>query len=194
MSRRAGIGMILAFSVLALVAHGEGTPQFDRDVSSWIRDHSAPAVGEPIEAAMRTGPVAIVAVVSAALLHSRGDRRGALLMILIVSVMLLSDALKTIVASPRPGGAEGDWGFPAGRAGNAVLLFGALANVLPVRNRAMRITSAAVPVLLVGWARVASGSQWASDVGGAWLWSIPALVVSLAAVRHLFPKNVAFRR
>jgi membrane-associated phospholipid phosphatase len=193
----AGVGLIaavLAFVSLAIIAHGVGTPAIDRDFSSWIRDHPVPLINKLLEAALRTGPVVIAAGAAAVAFLLRGNLRSALLMLLVIFVMNLSYALKEIVASPRPNGTGDDWGFPAGRAGNAVLLFGALATVLPVPRRNLRILIAGVLVLLVGWARVASGAQWASDVLGAWLWSVPALAASVAAVRHLFPENGTVRR
>lgn len=191
------LGSYVAFAALAVIAHGPGTFALDATVSRWIID--APAWSErPLARAiawsMRSLPVAAAALVTACVLIRLHRIRDAVLVATVVPIMHLSYPLKEIVQSPRPGSGPEDWGFPAGRAGNALFIAGALALVStwPSR-RAVRWAVAVVWIMAAGWARVATGTQWAGDVVGAWLWGAPTLTLTSWLVRHQFRTRAAGR-
>jgi undecaprenyl-diphosphatase len=98
--------------------------------------------------------------------------------------------LKSLIESPRPTSdvvevteeAE-NFGFPSGHASGALLVVGATAWIAArhVASPAWRIaiwTIAGAWIVLTGIGRVLVGAHWPSDVVGAWLWSVAAMVVT----------------
>jgi undecaprenyl-diphosphatase len=110
---------------------------------------------------------------------------------------LVNAYLKTVIESPRPTPElvritdhSSGFGYPSGHAAGALLVIGAAAWIAarhtrdPARRRLIWLGAAAW-ILLTGVGRIYAGAHWPSDVIGAWLWSVPALVglTSLATKR-----------
>jgi undecaprenyl-diphosphatase len=142
-------------------------------------------------------PLSIGAVVVALGLLLRGWRQDAAVMALATAIRAVNSGLKEIVESPRPtpdlvrvtDHASG-YGYPSGHAAGALLVVGALAWIVArhVESRAWRVViwvAAGAWIVLTGAGRVRVGVHWPTDVLGAWLWSVPALmVITWAAVRR----------
>jgi undecaprenyl-diphosphatase len=180
------------FVVLAWAARGPSVLRGDVRLARWIQGGEWPGFDPLMEAAnwsMRSGPLVVAALIIAGGLVWRGDLMGAVALVAAVAIMHASYLLKEIVASPRPTAdlvevmePGGGYGFPGGRAGNAVLLIGVLAWLLARRipEARWRMTvwgGWGIWVIVTGMARVRGGAHWPSDILGAWLWSIPALIV-----------------
>ena len=116
------------------------------------------------------------------------------LFILLASVtgLLVGDALKLLVARPRPPvelvqtpGPSDSYGFPSGTALLTVALVGAACYLLRPAPRPHFVVVLAASLLLavtVGISRVYVGEHWATDVLGGWLFGGAWLLV-LVAIR-----------
>ena len=119
----------------------------------------------------------------------------AALFILLASLtsVFICEALKLLVASPRPSAdlvrvvdPQQSYGFPSSTAFLAVVLLGMLGYLIwrPGRYSAV-VACAVLPllVLLIGLSRVYIGEHWATDVVGGWLFGGAWLLVLVAAHR-----------
>lgn len=129
-----------------------------------------------------------LAAAVAVALETRGDRRGALLLVAAtVGALAGNDLLKTAFARVRPDllpqlAVETSLSFPSGHAANGAAVYGAIAWVL-VRNGAPGRVMWPAAVLLaaaIGVSRVALGVHWPSDVVGGWLAGAGWLLVCAA--------------
>ena len=123
-------------------------------------------------------------------------RWPAALLVLLASVtgVLLGDALKLLVASPRPPvelvqtpGPTNGYGFPSGTALLTVVLLGVVCYLVRSAPRpafAAAVAASALLVVTVGLSRVYVGEHWPSDVLGGWLFGGAYLLVVLAAFRR----------
>src|SRR5688572_30437737 len=182
------LALLTAFVGLAIAAHGSSVLPGDVRLALWVQGRSWPSL-EPLTDlanwSMRTVPVAIGAVVVLIVLLLRSLRAEALVLTFASLLTPLSYLLKELIASARPtpdlihvADYSGGYGFPGGRAGNAVLVAGALAWIAArhVDSRSARsaIWAAAVLwIVIAGVARIRVGAHWPSDILGAWLWTIP---------------------
>lgn len=122
------------------------------------------------------------------LLFERARARWWLWIVLIVVAAALPDALKAVIARPRPEATS--LGFPSGHATAAAAFFGALiylAGPLPAPAcRAVR-AFAIVAIVLVATARVMLRAHWPSDVVGG-----VALGLALASAAALVARDQRF--
>ncbi len=123
--------------------------------------------------------------------RTRGAEAGFWAAFVTASVMLaLDQELKKVFESPRPipgAGIEvhdtsGSYGFPSGHTFTAMLVFGLGAAVVAMERRrvAGRILAvAATAIAAAGWARIAVGAHWPSDVLGGALLGVAAAAACL---------------
>jgi membrane-associated phospholipid phosphatase len=196
------VALVLAGSILGLMARGAGPLPVDLTVTRWLQE-SLPPEGLMGSLLTYTGrlvwflPIAFLAV---ALLRQRWL---AALFILVgaVSGLLLGDALKLLVARPRPSAelvlvsdpSDGH-GFPSTTALLAVVLLGAVC-YLVWRERPRRPLLAALlcvsllSVLASGLSRVRAGEHWATDVLGGWLFGSAWLLILIFSHRRWFSRQ-----
>ena len=186
---------LLAFAVLAGLARGNSILHGDVRLARWIQQWRWPSLDTLTDAAnwsMRTGPLAIgVLIILIGLLWRHWWAEAALLATATL-IMHGSYVMKELFDSPRPPASlvrvaeqSDTFGFPAGRAGNAVLVLGALAWIAGRHVTSSRIRigiwiAAGFWILLTGVARIRVGAHWPSDILGAWLWTIPVLIILTA--------------
>jgi undecaprenyl-diphosphatase len=186
------VGMAMAFVVLAVGAHRVGAFAVDVRVTRWVQGHDSRPLEWVTTAtnwSMSGTPLTIGAIVVALGLLLRGWRQDAAALALATAIRAVNSGLKEIVESPRPtpdlvrvtGHASG-YGYPSGHAAGALLVVGALTWIVArhVKSRAWRAVirvAAGAWIVLTGVGRVRVGVHWPTDVLGAWLWSIPALIV-----------------
>jgi undecaprenyl-diphosphatase len=195
------IGLLAVFAELAVEARGPSVLPGDVRVARWVQGRDWPLL-EPLTDianwSMRTAPLAIGVALVLCFLALRGMRTDVIVLLVAGLLTVLSYPLKEQIASPRPTpelidvvGDPSGYGFPGGRAGNAVLVAGAIAWIAARRlestpaRRAIWF-AAVLWIALAGVARVRVGAHWPSDILGAWLWTTPALLilVSLAENRR----------
>jgi undecaprenyl-diphosphatase len=117
---------------------------------------------------------------------------------------LLMAAMKGLVGRTRPPLGEAAWtdevdplrlaswdpasgSFPSGHALHALVVYGFLVRVLPLRMQPFAGAGAFALVLLVGVSRVALGAHWPTDVLGSWLLGAAWLLTLVAARAVLAP-------
>ncbi len=195
-----GVAVPLAvFCVLAVQAHRQIVPGWDKGAMRWVVDHQQGLVASLADGFSRAGSAwvltPVVVVVTLALVVAR-RRRQALLFALAMSLEAALDALlKQIVARPRPALFEvllhkaPGYGFPSGHAMAAGAFAGALVAIC--WGTPWRWAVAALGGLFavgVGASRVYIGVHYPSDVLGGWL-AACALVTTLCLL--LGPRRAA---
>jgi membrane-associated phospholipid phosphatase len=191
------VGMLAAFVALAWAAHGDSVLRGDVRLTRWAKGRSWPLLDELTDAAscsMRSVPLIVAGLFLVGVLAWRRMWPEAAIMTLALILMHLSYPLKEIVASPRPSAdlveeteGGGGYGFPGGRAGNAVLVIGACAWIAARHGesrwaRTVIWGGAGLWIFVVGLARIMVGAHWPSDILGAWLWTIPVLIAIASAM------------
>ena len=185
--------LVVAGTLLALAARGAGPLPGDlalaRPLQELSPDGAAGFLLSYLGDAAWLLPVAALAV---ALLARRWS---AALLVLAASVtgVLVGDALKILVARPRPPvelvetpGPTNGYGFPSGTALLTVVLLGAVCYLVRSAPRPVFVAVLAVSsllVLMVGLSRVYVGEHWATDVAGGWLFGAAWLISLVAAYR-----------
>jgi undecaprenyl-diphosphatase len=188
------------FAALASQARGNSILRGDVRFARWIQGRDWPSLDgltDVANASMRTGPLVIAGVlIIAALAWLRWWIDGGLLLAASV-LMHASNPMKDFFESPRPTAGlvritehATSFGFPGGRAGNAILFLGALAWIATRRIESIwgKVAIWAAVVfwtILTGVARVRVGAHWPSDIYGAWLWATPALLLLTALADYL---------
>lgn len=198
----AGAGFLVAVVPVALLAyltsHGWG-PLHALDQGAADALHTW-AVARPgvvrflseVSTVLHPQVLRVVAVATAGWLVLRGQRRLALwVVVTAVGSGVIDTVLKDVVrrarpALPDPVAAASGYSFPSGHALGTVVIFGmALLLVLPLLRRpAARVAAwvlAVGCVALVGFARVALGLHYVSDVVAGWLVGLGWLAVTVAA-------------
>jgi undecaprenyl-diphosphatase len=186
------IGFLAIFGELASEAHGPSVLPGDVRFARWVQGRDWPLLDQLADLAnwsTRTVPLAIGVIVILIYLLFQGSRTDALVLLIAALLTPLSYPLKELIASPRPtpdliqvAVESGGYGFPGGRAGNAVLIAGALAWIVTRRiespaGKAVVWVAAIVWIVLTGVARIRVGAHWPSDILGAWLWTGAAMLI-----------------
>jgi membrane-associated phospholipid phosphatase len=196
------IALLLVGSILALMARGAGPLPGDLALTRWLQEWLPPdgLVGSVIAYAGRLVwflPIGFLAVM---LLGRRWF--GALsVLVAAVSGLLLGDALKLLVARPRPSDElvlvsepSGGYGFPSTTALLSVVLLGTVC-YLVWRERTRRPLLAALlcvsllSVLASGISRVRVGEHWATNVLGGWLFGSAWLLILIFIHRRWFSRQ-----
>jgi membrane-associated phospholipid phosphatase len=184
------LALVLAGSILGLMARGAGPLPGELTMTRWLQESLPPGglMGSLLTYTGRLVWVLPIAFLAVALL---GRRWLAALFILVGATtgLLLGDALKLLVARARPSAElvlvyepSDSHGFPSTTALLSVVLLGAVC-YLVWRNRPRRPLLAALlcvsllSVLANGISRVRAGEHWATDVLGGWLFGSAWLLV-----------------
>lgn len=196
----------LAAMVLTLLVAWHGSPlPGDLRITREVQDVDALRSNEGWLNALGTLPVEVSIVVLAVIALAAGPalglkriterRRTAAIWTLVVAfgLRLLTNPLKQIALSPRPGPEDGvrilhhfsGYGFPSGHVYGDVVIYGALAVVAPTMagrtaGAGIRVLCVAV-IVLSGPARVVVGAHWPSDCLGGYLYGVAALGLTLLA-------------
>jgi undecaprenyl-diphosphatase len=193
------LGSLGAFAALTSQASGDSVLRGDVRLTRWLQGRDWPGFDQLTDAAnwsARSVPIVLAAlVIVAGMVWKRWWAESAVLLLAVV-VMHASYLLKEIIASPRPTPdlvdvteTGGGFGFPGGRAGNAVLFLGAITWIAGRRIDSRNLKSvmwlaAGFWIVLTGVARIRVGAHWPSDIVGAWFWTIPALMVIIVTANH----------
>jgi undecaprenyl-diphosphatase len=191
---------LIAFTVLGYYAHHTAAITLDVRFERWLQTIDWRALRWATDAsnwAMGGRPLTTIALIlTLTVLWRRWPVDAAVLAIATLG-RLVNAYLKTVIESPRPTPElvritdhSSGFGYPSGHAAGALLVIGAAAWIAarhtrdPARRRLIWLGAAAW-ILLTGVGRIYAGAHWPSDVIGAWLWSVPALVglTSLATMR-----------
>jgi membrane-associated phospholipid phosphatase len=184
------IALLLAGSILAFMARGAGPLPGDLTTTRWLQEQVPPGglIGSSLSYAGRLVWLLPIAFLAVALL---GRRWLDALFVLVAAVtgLLLGDALKLLVARPRPSvelvrvyDPSVGYGFPSTTALLSLVLLGVVC-YLVVRERsrgplvAVLLCVSPLSVLASGVSRVCVGEHWASDVLGGWLFGGAWLLV-----------------
>jgi undecaprenyl-diphosphatase len=187
---------LLAFALLGYYAHHTAAISLDVRFERWVQGFEWSGLRRATDIsnwAMGGRPLTTIALVfTLAALWRRLPTDAAVLAIATL-LRLVNAYLKTVVDSPRPTpdlvritDHSSGYGYPSGHAAGAMLVVGAAAWIAarhsdePRRRRLIWLAAIAW-ILLTGIGRIYAGAHWPSDVIGAWLWSVPALV-GLAAL------------
>jgi membrane-associated phospholipid phosphatase len=196
------VALVLAGSILGLMARGAGPLPGDSTATRWLQK-SLPPEGLMGSLLSDTGrlvwylPIAFLAV---AVLRQRWL---AMLFVLVGAVtgLLLGDALKLLVARPRPSvelvlvsEPSDSYGFPSTTALLAVVLLGAVCYLVWQERPRRPILAAVLCVSLLsllasGISRVRAGEHWATDVLGGWLFGSAWLLILIFIHRRWFSRQ-----
>jgi membrane-associated phospholipid phosphatase len=195
-------GLLIAFGALASQAAGDSVLRGDVRLAHWIQGRDWPALDSLTDAAnwsMRTVPFAIGALIVLVGLTLRRWWVESAVLVAASVITQLSNLMKELFESPRPTPDlirvtehADTFGFPGGRAGNAVLIAGALAWIAGRHfdSRAVRVVvwlAAGLWIVATGAARVRVGAHWPTDILGAWLWTIPTLLLITTIANRSLP-------
>jgi len=191
-------GMLVAFVLLAFWARRQEVLPGDVRFTRWVQGRDWPLLETLTDAtnwSMSGMPLTVGGLAFVGILLFRNRIDAAVLTAALV-VRLLNGLLKRLIDSPRPTAelvevieeADG-FGYPSGHASGALLVVGALAWTMSrhlhrAEWRWLTWTIAAAWIVLTGIGRIRVGAHWPSDVLGAWLWSLPVLVlIARVAIR-----------
>jgi len=184
------IALLLAGSILAFIARGAGPLPGDLTATRWLQEQVPPGglIGSSLSyvgSLVWFLPIGFLAV---ALLGRRWFD-ALFVVVAAVSGLLIGDALKLLVARPRPSvelvrvyESSGGYGFPSTTALLSLVLLGAVCYLVG-RDRPRRLLVAVLLcasllwVLASGVSRVCVGEHWATDVLGGWLFGGAWLLV-----------------
>ncbi len=184
-----GLACALGFVAVAAVVNGRPTIFLDAPAIEIVQGLPIPVASW---AAVTQAGGWVLVVVGAALvlgLVAAGRARMALVVaIALVASSLFTDAMKDLVARPRPPDPVADAGgysFPSGHTLNSTVTYGIAAlmvwrSALPSPVRVGIAASLGVLVVLVALSRIALGVHYPSDVVAGWLAGM--MVVAVVAV------------
>jgi undecaprenyl-diphosphatase len=187
----AWVALVMGGSVLAFAARGAGPLPGDialtRSLQKLPPDSTLGSLLSYAGEVVWFLPIAALAV---ALLMSRWLAALFILLASLTSVFI-GDALKLLVASPRPSAElvrvvypQQRYGFPSSAAFLSVVLLGMIGYLI-WRYYSAVVACGVLPLLafLIGLSRVYVGEHWATDVVGGWLFGGAWLLVLVAAHR-----------
>jgi membrane-associated phospholipid phosphatase len=187
----AWVALVMGGSVLAFAARGAGPLPGDialtRSLQKLPPDSTLGSLLSYAGEVVWFLPIAALAV---ALLMSRWLAALFILLASLTSVFI-GDALKLLVASPRPSAElvrvvypQQSYGFPSSAAFLSVVLLGMIGYLI-WRYYSAVVACGVLPLLafLIGLSRVYVGEHWATDVVGGWLFGGAWLLVLVAAHR-----------
>lgn len=163
----------------------------EQDILVWLHDDDA-TVAQGISDLTELEPLAIVAlVVLAVLLALRRWVSSAYFVAAVGVVWAVNPLLKELIGRSRPDlwplpPDVSEYSFPSGHAANTAALVGALALLL---GRRLGVIVGVAVLLVVGWAQLALGRHYPSDVLAGCLWALAWVYVLRIMVRRL-PWNV----
>jgi membrane-associated phospholipid phosphatase len=190
------VALVLAGSILALMARGAGPLPGDLALTRWLQEWPPPdgPVGSLLAYAGRLVWFLAVAFLTVALLR-RQWLSALFIVFAAVTGLLLGDALKLLVARARPSvelmrvyEPSGGYGFPSTTALLSVVLLGTVC-YLVWRERPRRpfvavlLCVSLLSVLANGISRVYVGEHWATDILGGWLFGSAWLLILMAIHR-----------
>jgi membrane-associated phospholipid phosphatase len=196
------VALVLAGSILGLMARGAGPLPGELTATRWLQESLPPdgLMGSLLTYTGRLAWVLPIAFLAVALLRQQWL---AVLFVLVGAItgLLLGDALKLLVARARPSvelvlvyePSDGH-GFPSTTALLAVVLLGAVC-YLVWRGRPRRpllaplLCVSLMSVLASGISRVRAGEHWATDVLGGWLFGSAWLLVLIFIYRRWFSRQ-----
>ena len=190
------ISLVAAGTLLAIAARGAGPLPGDLTLARLLQGMPPDgATGLLLSYAGDAAWFLPAAALAVALLLRRWS---AAMLIFLASVTgwLVGDALKLLVARPRPPvelvqtpGPSDGYGFPSGTTLLAVVLLGTACYLIRHAPRPVFVSVLAASLLLVvavGLSRVYVGEHWATDVLGGWLFGGAWLILLVAAYRLWF--------
>lgn len=201
---------LLAFAVLAVLAHYHANFGWDVAVQRFVRSNPMPGFTELMRFVSALGdgktPHAVAVLTSLLLLVVRLRSEAAGLFLSTTGSGLVNMVIKLIVARPRPAQGSGSLfitysgnSFPSGHVTFFVCYFGFLFFVayalLPRVSLARRFALLVIPlpVLLIGVSRVHLYAHWPSDTLGAYLLGGLWLALSLDLYRRWKARPLRFR-
>jgi membrane-associated phospholipid phosphatase len=190
------VALAAAGSLLAIAARGAGPLPGDLALSKWLQ-YSLPPDGLAGWLLMYSGR--IVWFLPVAFLAATLLRRQWLAALFVstagVTGLLVGDALKLLVARPRPSAElvrvyalSEDYGFPSTTALLSVVLLGMVCYLAGRENPRVPFVVVVLGVsltlvLAIGISRIYLGEHWATDVLGGWLFGGAWLLILIAIHR-----------
>jgi undecaprenyl-diphosphatase len=169
----------IAFLVLAAVVSRQGSVGFDEPVTAFVTGLGIPT--QAWRALTELGGLILVPIgagLVAWLLWQRRPVDALVVAVALIGATLFTDAVKDLVARPRPPGPHlapaGGYSFPSGHTLNSTATYGLVALYTWRSDLKLNVRRAACTVLalipfLVGLSRIALGVHYPSDVLGGWL-------------------------
>jgi membrane-associated phospholipid phosphatase len=189
----AWVALCVGGSVLAFAARGAGSLPGDLALTrSLQRLPPDSVVGTLLSYAGDVVWFLPLAALAVALLMRRWLAASFILLASLTSVFI-GEALKLLVASPRPSAElvrvvdpQQSYGFPSNTAFLSVVLLGMIVYLIWQPRRSLAVAALGIlplVVLLIGLSRMYIGEHWATDVVGGWLFGGAWLLVLMAAHR-----------
>ena len=201
-------GGYLAF--LAAFAYMAADVQYfpgEVDVSTWVQSWRTEWLDSVMKVVSTPGFVLVpLAVLASTILFVTGRRKeAALLLATLLAASVLTFAVKSIVARPRPSAelvqilvdAEGR-SFPSGHVLRFASFFGVVGllsswHLGPSVARSLIFGALALGIVAIGLSRVYLGVHWLGDVVGGYAFGA-VIVMAVAGVRHWWVVGVGERR
>lgn len=194
-----GLGAAVALAGFVTLARRDWNakpPGYDAKAADWLATHPVPGGASLTRLVSWPGwPPQNWIIIAAAggALAARGLKTAALVMLAAIPAGWLVTGIKHLVGRARPassGPASAFWpsdpSFPSGHTTQYTLLFGFLAHLArrhldPGPARRLALCACAIPVVLVGPARLYQGHHWPSDVVAGYSLGLAMLLAFIQA-------------